>query len=150
MCFRNLQKETDEAIVLFTNSEARGTIILRIYEDYYYGYEDENEKYYRGYSEIIGEEVEKSFIALFSSVLKLKNILSSFDNFEENKILNKREFQDYTCMYNDLHEKIRHVGNGDRENINDDIVFEMELVKQIEVNIDYILNLLIQLMQKVK
>ncbi|EIA23259.1 Type I site-specific deoxyribonuclease, HsdR family [Candidatus Arthromitus sp. SFB-mouse-SU] len=47
MCFRNLQKETDEAIVLFTNSEARGTIILRIYEDYYYGYEDENEKYYR-------------------------------------------------------------------------------------------------------
>ena len=98
MCFRNLQKETDEAIVLFTNSEARGTIILRIYEDYYYGYEDENEKYYRGYSEIIGEEVEKSFIALFSSVLKLKNILSSFDNFEENKILNKREFQDYTCI----------------------------------------------------
>ena len=61
----------------------------------------------------MGEEVEKSFIALFSSVLKLKNILSSFDNFEENKILNKREFQDYTGMYNDLHEKIRHVGNGD-------------------------------------
>ena len=59
MCFRNLQKETDEAIVLFTNSEARGTIILRIYEDYYYGYEDENGKYYRGYSEIIGGRSRK-------------------------------------------------------------------------------------------
>ena len=76
--------------------------------------------------------------------------MSSFDDFEGNEILTEIGFQDFTGKYNDLYEKVRNVENNDKENINDDIIFEMELVKQIEVNIDYILNLLIQLMQKVK
>ncbi|BAK56570.1 HsdR family type I site-specific deoxyribonuclease [Candidatus Arthromitus sp. SFB-mouse-Japan] len=160
VCFRDLIKETDDALIIFGNDSERNsireTVILKTYEDYYYGYEDENGNYHRGYGEmieelvnnfsdqIIGENAEKEFIYLFGEILKLRNILSSFDDFEGNEILTEIEFQDFTGKYNDLYEKVRNVENNDKENINDDIIFEMELVKQIEVNIDYILNLLIK------
>jgi type I restriction enzyme R subunit len=91
---------------------------------------------------IVGEENQKSFIRLFSNILKLKNILSSFDEFEGNEIISLLDFQDYQSMYIDLYQNLRPKDKADRENINDDIVFEMELIKQIEVNIDYILMLL--------
>jgi type I restriction enzyme R subunit len=84
---------------------------------------------------------KRDFIRLFGAILQLKNILTSFDDFEGNEILSQRDFQDYQSIYLDLYQEFRPRGDADKANINDDIVFEMELIKQIEVNIDYILML---------
>lgn len=152
ICFRDLQKETDEAIALFGNKEAGGIVLLKTYEEYYNGYEDDKGREKEGYSQlieelqskfpigeqIIGEQNKKEFIVLFGNILKLKNILSAFDKFAGNEILSEREFQDYQSTYIDLYQE-RKPKDTDKESINDDIIFEIELIKQVEINIDYIL-----------
>mgnify|MGYP002545132050 CR=1 FL=1 len=157
VCFRNLQKRTDDAISLFGDKEAGGIVLMRGYKDYYYGYEDDGGKFHPGYVNMIedlttrypltderitGEKNQKEFIALFGAILRMRNILSSFDDFVGNEILTERDFQDYLGRYQDLYDewKSRKPG-GDKEDITDDIVFEIELIKQIEINIDYILML---------
>jgi len=128
--------------------------LLKTYSDYYIGY-DENGDHKAGYLELIalltseypldiaitGEQAQKDFIRLFGAILKLKNILSSFDEFAGNEILSERDFQDYQSRYIDLYQSFTKGKDADKENINDDIVFEIELIKQVEVNIDYILML---------
>lgn len=155
VCFRNLQEATNDAIALFGDKNATGIVLLKSYEDYYYGYEDDNGKKQIGYEEriamllqkyplgvqVVGEKAEKDFIASIGNILRLRNILSSFDKFAGNEILSERDFQDYTGMYVDLYQKYKQKDDGEKESIKDDIVFEMELVKQVEVNIDYILML---------
>ena len=155
VCFRNLQEVTNDAITLFGDKNATGIVLLKSYEDYYYGYEDDNGKKQIGYEEriamllqkyplgvqIVGEKAEKDFIVSIGNILRLRNILSSFDKFAGNEILSERDFQDYTGMYVDLYQKYKQKDDGEKESIKDDIVFEMELVKQVEVNIDYILML---------
>ena len=154
VCFRDLQQETNDAIALFGDKNASGIVLLKSYEDYYYGYTDENKKYHKGYEEriaellqkyplgqqIIGEQAKKDFIKNMGSILRLRNILFSFDKFKGNEILSQRDFQDYIGMYADLYEEFKKISK-ETESIKDDIVFEMELVKQVEVNIDYILML---------
>ena len=153
VCFRNLQKETDDAIALFGDKNASGIVLMKSYNDYYYGYDDENGKHQKGYeeriaeliqkyplgTEILGERAKKDFIVSFGNILRLRNILSTFDDFAGNEVLSAIDMQDYTGIYNDLYLEFR--PQTQKENIDDDIVFEMELVKQIEVNIDYILML---------
>ncbi len=155
VCFRNLQDATNDAIALFGDKNATGIVLLKSYEDYYYGYEDDNGKKQIGYEEriaillqkyplgvqIVGEKAEKDFIVSIGNILRLRNILSSFDKFAGKEILSERDFQDYTGMYVDLYQKYKQKDDGEKESIKDDIVFEMELVKQVEVNIDYILML---------
>ncbi len=158
VCFRNLQEATNDAIALFGDKNATGIVLLKSYEDYYYGYEDDNGKKQIGYEEriamllqkyplgvqVVGEKAEKDFIVSIGNILRLRNILSSFDKFAGNEILTERDFQDYTGMYVDLYQKYKQKDDGEKESIKDDIVFEMELVKQVEVNIDYILMLVAQ------
>ena len=152
VCFRDLQKETDEAIALFGNKEAGGIVLLKTYEDYYNGYQDDKGREKEGYSQLIeelqskfplseqitGESNKKEFVILFGNILKIKNILSAFDKFAGNEILSEREFQDYQSIYLDMYQEIRSK-NKEKEIINDDIIFEIELIKQVEINIDYIL-----------
>ncbi len=154
VCFRNLEKETNDAIALFGDREAGSIVLLKNYESYYYGY-DEDGKHYDGYVELIdklnleyplgaailGEKSEKDFIALYGAILRMKNILSAFDGFEGNEILTDRDFQDYQSEYIDLYQKYKSRSREKKESIHDDIVFEIELVKQVEINIDYILLL---------
>lgn len=154
VCFRDLQEQTNDAIALFGDKDASGIVLLKSYEDYYYGYEDEKGRKQKGYEEriaellqkyplgeqIIGEQAKKDFIVAMGNILRLKNILSSFDRFEGNEILSERDFQDYIGTYTDLYEEFKK-NKAEEESIKDDIVFEMELVKQVEVNIDYILML---------
>lgn len=157
VCFRPLQKRTDEAIALFGDKEAKGICLMRGYKDYYYGFDDEHGKHHLGYKElidfltdkfpleeptIIGEQNKKEFIMLFGSILRMRNLLTAFDDFEGNGILSDRDLQDYQGRYNDLYEEWKRLREQkDKEDITDDIVFEIELVKQIEINIDYILML---------
>ena len=90
---------------------------------------------------IQGESAQKAFIALFGQILRLQNILVSFDDFVGNEILTERQSQDYRSVYLDLYAEYRRDQNADKEQINDDIVFEIELIKQVEINVDYILML---------
>ncbi len=157
VCFRNLQKRTDDAISLFGDKEAGGVVLMRGYRDYYYGYTDEKGTEHPGFVDMIdeltnkfplteeritGDRRQKDFIVLFGAILRMRNLLSSFDDFVGNEILSERDLQDYLGRYQDLRDewkKRRRVG--DKEDITDDIVFEVELIKQIEINIDYILML---------
>ena len=154
VCFRNLEKATNESIALFGDKEASGIVLLKSYGDYYNGYKDGN-KEVRGYASlieellakfpvgehIIGEQNQKDFIRLYGAILRVRNILTTFDEFSGNEILTDRDVQDYHSAYIDLYNDFRKTDENEKENINDDLVFEMELIKQIEINIDYILEL---------
>lgn len=153
VCFRNLQKETDEAIALFGDKEAGSIVLLKNFDAYYYGY-DEGGKNHRGYIElleelemkfpvgqpIIGEQNQKDFISLFGAILRLRNILTAFDAFAGNERISDRDLQDYQSIYIDLYQQLK-TEKTEKENINDDIIFEIELIRQVEINIDYILML---------
>lgn len=155
VCFRNLEKATNESIALFGDKEAGGIVFLKTFDEYYNGYTD-GDKVFPGYVSLIaelttkypvgvlitGEQNQKEFIRLYSSVLKARNILSTFDEFTGKEILSERDVQDYHSMYINLYQEFRNRTTGDAENVNDDIVFEMELIKQVEINIDYILELI--------
>src|SRR5574344_1332156 len=156
VCFRDLVQATNESIALFGDKEEGGVVLLKSYNDYYYGYEDQKGNTVRGYEEliaellqkypinepIVGEKAQKEFIKLYGGILKLRNILSSFDEFATGGILSERDVQDYHSVYIDLYNEFRNRHKVDSENVNDDIVFEMELIRQVEINIDYILELI--------
>jgi type I restriction enzyme R subunit len=155
VCFRNLEEATNKSLALFGNKDAGGIVLLKTFDEYYQGYHDGKKEFIGYYALviellenfpigqlIIGEENKKAFIRLYGALLKLLNILRSFDEFEGKEILSERDFQDYHSMYIELYNEYRNQGLGDSENINDDIVFEMELIKQVEINIDYILMLI--------
>jgi len=155
VCFRNLEKATNESIALFGDKEASGVVLLKAYADYYNGYKD-GDKEVRGYASlvsellekfpvgerIIGEQNQKDFIKLYSAILRVRNILTTFDEFAGNEILSERDIQDYHSAYIDLYNEFRKGVEDAKENVNDDVVFEMELIKQVEINIDYVLDLI--------
>lgn len=155
VCFRNLEDATNKAIGLFGDKDAEGIVLMKKFEDYYNGYE-ENGKHVQGYAEIvqeleaeyplgvpiIGEQAKRDFIKLFGKLLRLKNILSAFDQFADVAKLSDRDMQDYQSVYIDTYDDLRPRVDGETENINDDLVFELELIKQVEINIDYILMLI--------
>ncbi|MCM1518396.1 MAG: type I restriction endonuclease subunit R [Pseudoflavonifractor sp.] len=156
--FRNLEKATNDCLQLFGNKHASGLIMLKTFDDYFFGYDDEPGKHHPGWKELIeellakfplgspilGETAEKEFIKLFGTILRAHNILVTFDEFAGNHIISDDDFVDYRGFYNELHDKYR-PKKGELTNINDDLVFEMELMKSIEINIDYILFLVSQL-----
>ena len=166
VCFRNLEQETNDAITLFGDKNACNIVLLKSYDDYINGYTDENGKKHIGFAKIVealtqlyplssatgvspewignGEEKEKEFIRLFGSYLRMVNLLNTFDRFEADKKNYISDFaeQDYKSVYLDLNEKYRHHTEGDVVDINDDLTFEIELIKQVEINIDYILDLI--------
>lgn len=157
VCFRNLQKRVDSAISLFGDKNAGGIVLLQSFNDYYYGYESVDGTPMPGYVDMIeelmekfpltdprieGEQNQKEFIALFGALLRMRNLLISFDEFEGKEKISERDLQDYLGRYQDLRDEWkRKRENGESTDIIDDIVFEIELIKQIEINIDYILML---------
>ena len=167
VCFRNLEEKVNDAIALFGNKDAGGVILLRPFEDYYNGWDDDG-NHFPGYEELIrelqdnyplydpnksfeeyclGETKEKKFISTFGALLRSMNILYTFDEFEGKELIDDRTFQDYQSKYQDLYDKYRKKDDADKQDINDDIVFEIELVKQFEVNVDYILALVEEYMK---
>jgi type I restriction enzyme R subunit len=152
VCFRNLEQATNESLSLFGDRQAGGIVLLKSFSDYYYGYKD-GERFVRGYEslvkellemfplgkQIVGENNEKDFIRLYGAILKVGNILTTFDSFAGKEMLSVSERQDYQSVYIDLYNSGDPI---DKENINQDVVFEMELVKQVEINIDQILELI--------
>lgn len=157
VCFRNLQKQVDTAISLFGDKNAGGIVLMKGFKDYYYGYEGIDGKQYPGYVDmmydltskfplsepkIIGEQNQKDFISLFGAILRMRNLLSAFDEFAGKEMISERDLQDYLGRYQDLRDEWNNRRkHGESTDITDDIVFEVELIKQIEINIDYIFML---------
>lgn len=144
VAFRDLEKETNAALELFGNKEARGVVVLQPYREYHREYSDKVGNLMASFplgSPIVGESAQKEFIGLFGQVLRLDNILTSFDEFAGEELLTERQGQDYRSVYLDLYAQFRTERAADKEIINDDVVFEIELIKHVEINVDYILML---------
>lgn len=153
--FRNLEDRLNEALAKFGDETAHGVVLLKPYKDYYYGYEEDNGKSFEGYKSLVekltskftpgvliqSEAEQKEFIKLYGAILKVTNILSSFDEFKDEELLNERDKQDYHSIYIELYNEFRNKAKQEKTDVIDDVVFEMELIKSIEVNIDYILAL---------
>ncbi len=140
--FRDLEQETNDALALFGNKEAKGIVLLKPYGDYQAEYAKRVETLLSEFplgKAILGEAAQKAFIQLFGAILRLRNILTAFDDFTGNEILSARDFQDYQSLYLNLYAEFRTASEADKERINEDVVFEIELIKQVEINVDYIL-----------
>lgn len=155
VCFRNLQKRVDSAISLYGDKNAGGIVVMQSFKDYYYGYESIDGTQMPGYVDMMedlqskfplteprieGEQNQKDFIALFGAILRMRNLLLSFDEFRGNELISERDLQDYLGRYQDLRDEWRRKRH-ESTDITDDVVFEIELIRQIEINIDYILIL---------
>ena len=160
VCFRNLEEATNKSLAIFGDENASGMVFMKTFEEYYSeGYVDDKGNQHdpytklidnllnmfpsEGMANIIDDDKKKAFIKLMGEILRLRNILAAFDNFtDEAKIVDEMRYQDYLGWYNNYYEEFRKpTHNDDREDISDDIVFEMELVKQVQINIRYILEL---------
>ncbi|MFD6677750.1 type I restriction endonuclease subunit R [Rhodococcus zopfii] len=142
--FRNLEDATNDAIALFGNKDARGIVLLKPYAEYYGEYASKVSELLTQFpleTRIISEAAQKEFIKLFGAILRLQNILTSFDDFAGHEILTDRQSQDYHSTYLNFYADFRKAQTADKETINDDLVFEIDLIKQVEINVDYILML---------
>ncbi len=145
VCFRDLEQATNDSISLFGNKDAGGIVILKPYREYY-------DEYVQLVSELSSkfkpgelpssEEDQREYVNLYNKILRLRNILTSFDDFDGNQLLHERDYQDYQSTYLELFHQLRNVENADKESIIEDLVFEIELVKQVEINVDFILILI--------
>ena len=163
VCFRNLEDATNKSLAIFGDENAAGLVFMKSFEEYYSeGYADDKGNWHEPYTELIkqlletypveqmanilDEEDKKAFIRLMGEILRLRNVLGAFDDFtEEVRIVDEMHYQDYLGWYNNYYDEYRKPSHGgEREDIRDDIVFEMELVKQVQVNIRYILDLVQQ------
>ena len=162
VCFRNLEKATNDAISLFGDRDAGGLILLRSFNDYYLGYDETKDNgetvHHAGYVDAVAnlckdfphaeilhmsEEKQRAFIKAFGALLRAQNVLTAFDQFRGREIILPQDMQDYKSYYLDLRDQYR--PHNEKTDINDDIVFEMELIKQVEINIDYILMMVSRL-----
>ncbi|WP_341827870.1 type I restriction endonuclease subunit R [Trueperella pyogenes] len=146
ICFRDLRKETNEALRLFGNKDAESIVVLKPYKEYLEAYlskvEELNKKYPVGVP-FEDEEAQRDFISIFGAIKRLINILDSFTEFGlEEAALSERDFQDYQGTYAELYREFREKAQSEKESIADDLVFEMELVRRDEVNVAYILQLI--------
>ncbi|EGK8104231.1 type I restriction endonuclease subunit R [Campylobacter upsaliensis] len=156
IAFRDLQKNTDDALALFSDENAKGIVFLRSLEEYLQGYTDEKGQKHKGYNELTKELTDKfplesfrqatlktsqkkHFLSLFGELLKLRNILEIFDDFSDS--LSDRDKQDYQSHYISTYEELRK-DKDEQENALDEVEFEVELLAQVEVSIEYILELI--------
>ena len=162
VCFRNLEQATNDAIAMFGDKDANGIVLLKTYDEYIHGFVDEKGEYHMGFADLVealkerfpldnpqalhmmGEEAEKDFIRVFGTYLRMNNLLSTFDRYEDEKdsFITPAEEQDYRSFYLDLRDQYRGLTDGDKVDINDDLVFEIELIKQVDINIDYIIAII--------
>ncbi len=149
--FRDLEQQTNDALTLFGNKDAKGIVLLKPYKEYYTEYKGcitNLQVTFPLDKEIIGESDQRDFVKLYGQILQLKNILEAFDDFEGNEILDDRDFQDYQSRYLDLYERFKEQSDAGRVSIIDDLVFEIELIKSVEINVDYILMLVEKYLKK--
>lgn len=152
VCFRNLKAATDEAIALFSNKDARETVLLEPYEDYVTKFNEATEALLAiaptvaSVDVLADENAELDFVIKFRELLRLKNIITTFAEFKvEDLSLPEQEFEDYKSKYLDVHDKVKKQSEPEQASVLEDIDFELSLIHRDEINVAYILNLLMTL-----
>lgn len=150
--FRNLKNRTDEAITLFSNKDAVEVIIMQPYEDYTKEFEDALERLKNitpspdSVNELISEDDELEFVKAFRNLMRITNILTSFADFTWDDLqMPEQEFEDFKSKYLDLHDKVKKAHEKEKVSILEDVDFELELIHRDEINVNYIIQLLIKL-----
>lgn len=164
VCFRNLEKATEDAIKTFGDENSVNVILEKSYDEYINGFTDEETgKKFKGYkdiceeiiakfpdpTEIVLEADKKEFVQLFGELLKAENILRNFDEFESfEKIISERLMQDMKSVYVDIRESIlneRRSKEAEEAQVDfSDVEFQIDLLKTDEINLDYILALILE------
>lgn len=152
VCFRNLKKQTDEAITLFSNKEAIEEILMESYEEYVVKFDAALANLYaitptvESVDNLIDELAEFRFIKAFRDIMRIKNILTGFADFKyEDIAMSMQDFEDYKSKYLDIYTKVKNSGGKEKVSILEDVDFELELIKRDDVNVSYILMLLARL-----
>lgn len=155
VAFRNLKNRTDEAITLFSNKDAIEVIVMQPYENYTHQFDQAIEKLTNivptvdSVNELVTEEDELSFVKAFRELMRIKNILTSFADFSwEDLSMSEQQFEDYKSKYLDLHDKVKKEKGKEKVSILEDVDFELELIHRDEINVAYIIQLLIKLKAK--
>ena len=155
--FRNLKKATDDAITLFSNKDAIEVIVMKPYEDYVGKFNEAFDELLNvtptidSVNGLASEDEKLAFIKAFRDLMRLKNVLVSFSDFNwESLAMEEQQFEDYKSKYLDLHEKVKKDGEKEKVSILEDVDFELELIHRDEINVNYILQLLIKLKSKVQ
>ena len=142
--FRDLDKATEEALALFGDSDAASVVLIEPYSSYARSYSEAVERLKSSFplgEEIVGEARQAEFVALFGHILRLRSVLTSFDEFEGTDPLSEADEQDYRSEYVDLYENRKRRQRDAKSSILDDVVFEIELIKRVEANVDYVVLL---------
>lgn len=149
VCFRNLKKLTDEAITLFSNKDAKDIILIEPYEDYVKKFDNAFEQLLaiaptiKSVDSLASEDEELAFIKAFRELMRLKNVLNSFADFQFSDLtMDEQNFEDYKSKYLDLHDKAKSHHDKEKVSILEDVDFELELIHRDEINVAYILRLL--------
>ena len=152
VCFRNLKEATDEAIALFSNKDARETVLVEPYEDYVKQFNDATVELLKiaptvkSVDALVDENAELAFVIRFRELLRIKNILTTFADFDDADLaLEPQKFEDYKSKYLDVHDKVKERTGGEKASVLEDIDFELSLIRRDEINVAYILNLLVTL-----
>lgn len=150
--FRNLKFLTDQAIALFSNKDAKDVIIMEPYEDYVKKFNEafktllEITPTVDSVNDLRNEEEELEFIKAFRELMRIKNVLNTFSDFElEDLDMEEQQFEDYKSKYLDLYEKVKPGTAKEKVSILEDVDFELELIHRDEINVTYILKLLANL-----
>lgn len=155
--FRNLKNATDEAITLFSNKDAIEVIIIKPYEEYVKIFNDAYIELLKitptisSVNELQTEDDELEFIKAFRELMRIKNVLTTFSDFNwEDLAMVEQNFEDFKSKYLDLYDKVKSDHQKEKVSILEDVDFELELIHRDEINVAYILQLLIKLKSKVK
>jgi len=153
--FRNLKKATDNAITLFSNKEAIDVIIMKPYEDHVKKFNDAFTSLLKiaptvaSVNNLQSEDDELDFVKAFRELMRIKNILSAFADFKwEDLAMSQQLFEDYKSKYLDLYDKVKSDHQVEKVSILEDVDFELELIHRDEINVAYIIQLLIKLKAK--
>lgn len=154
VCFRNLKEATDEAIALFSNKHAKETVLLEPYQSYVEQFNAAVAKLLdivptvQSVDALPDEAAQLAFATQFRALLRLKNILTTFADFQDEDLqIEVQTFEDYKSKYLDLHDKIKKERQADKTSILNDVDFELSLIHRDQINVAYILNLLLTLNQ---
>ncbi len=150
--FRNLKTRTDEAITLFSNKDAIEVIIMKPYENYTEQFDKAFDTLVNvtptvdSVNDLVTEDDELAFVKAFRELMRVKNILTSFSDFKwEDLNMTEQLFQDYKSKYLDLHDKVKSDNSKEKVSILEDVDFELELIRRDDINVAYIIQLLITL-----
>jgi len=150
--FRNLKNATDEAITLFSNKDAIEEIIMKPYDEYVKAFNDGFINLLKitptvdSVNNLVTEDDELKFIIAFRDLMRIKNVLASFSDFKWSDLsMTEQQFEDYKSKYLDLHDKVKSEHAKEKVSILEDVDFELELIHRDEINVAYIIRLLIKL-----